>query len=257
VTDAASNRVSLTNVPCTTGIAAGAASSGLLTVTINGVDTVTEAARGVTFAAGDRVLVVKAGSIWVAVCRLDTAATGGAPLGSPNPDPPPPKPTTVTGSKTFTPVETRSRQGSKWRTDNDDVYQGEYGGWGNHTGCAFYGNGPRSLAGATVTGVSVRMRRKNAGGVTAAQDTTLWLLVEKTRPSGAPTRGGSTTDGPNLRWGETTTWSLPTSWGQAMVDGTAGGLAVYESDGSPYVILDGRSHYSASFALTISWKRTT
>lgn len=251
MTDAATNRVSLAGVPSWTGIARGAKASGLLTVTVAGIDIVMNASRDVTFAAGDRVVFVKAGSIWVATARLDTAATADQPD---NPDPPTPKPDTVTGTKVFTPVETRSRQGSKWRSDNDDVYQGQYGGNGNHVGCAFYGNGPRSLSGATVTGASIKMRRKSAGGVTAAQDTTLWLVTEKTRPSGAPTRTSST-DGPNLRWGQQTAVTIPTAWAQAMVDGTAGGLGIFESDGAPYVILDGRGHYSASFQLTIKWRR--
>ncbi|HET8716672.1 MAG TPA: hypothetical protein VFM50_02890 [Nocardioidaceae bacterium] len=234
------------------GIATAATSSGTVTVNAGGTVVTMNAPRDLTLAAGDPVTYLRVGSTWYVLQRYGTAAAADVD----NPAPPPPKPVTVTGSKTFTPVETRSRQGSKWRTDNDDVYQGQFGGNGNHTGCAFYGNGPRSLAGATVTGVKVKMRRRNAGGITAAQDTTLWLVVQKTRPSGAPTLGGSTIDGPNLAWGQTTTWTLPDSWGQAMVDGTAGGLAIFESDGSPYVILDGRGRYSASFALTINYTRT-
>lgn len=253
MSDAAGNAVSLAGIASGVGTAVGAASGGLVTVTVNGVDVSMLAARDVTFAAGDPVAFIRAGGMWVAVCRTGTGPPPAPP--SPNPSPPPPKPTTVTGSKTFTPVETRSRQGSKWRTDNDDVYQGQYGGNGNHTGCAFYGNGPRSLAGATVTSASVTLRRRNAGGITAAQDTTFWLVGEKTRPSGAPTLGSST-DGPNLAWGQRTTFTIPTSWAQAMVDGTAGGLAIFESDGAPYVILDGRGRYSASFALTIRYSRT-
>lgn len=256
MTDAAGNRVSLNGITSGIGIAVGAKASGLVTVTVSGVDIVMNAARDVTFAAGDRLAFTRNGGIWVAYARLDTAATTGPGADTPNPKPPPPKPVTVTGSKTFTPVETRSRQASKWRTDNDDVYQGQHGGQGNHTGCAFYGNGPRSLNGATVTGASVKLRRAGKGGITAAQDTTFRLVTNKTRPSGAPTLTSST-DGPNLKWGQSTTFTIPTSWAQAMVDGTAGGLAIFESDGSPYVILDGRGNYSASFQLTMKWSRTT
>jgi hypothetical protein len=252
MSDAAVNKVSLSGVPSGVGTATGAASGGLVTVTVNGVDVQMIAMRGVTFAAGEPTPFIRVGALWVALGLIGTAAPTG---GNGGPTAPAPKPVTVTGSKTFTPVETRSRQGSKWRTDNDDVYQGEYGGNGNHTGCAFYGSGPRSLAGATVTSAYVKLRRKSAGGITAAQDTTFWLVAEKTRPSGAPTLG-STTDGPNLKWGETYTFTIPTSWAQAMVDGTAGGLAIFESDGSPYVIFDGRGRYSSSFALTINYSRT-
>lgn len=252
MTDGAVNRVSLSGVPSGYGIAQGAKSSGLLTVRVNGEDIVMQAARDVTFASGDPVIFVRVGSQWAAVCRVGTAAAA-APAETPA-APPKPKPTVVYGSKTFTPVETRSRQGSKWRTDNDDVYQGQYGGNGNHVGAAFYGNGPRSLAGTTVLSAYCKVRRKSGGGITAAQDTTLRLVTERTRPSGAPTLT-STTDGPNLKWGASTTFTVPTAWAQSMVDGTAGGLAIYESDGSPYVILDGRGDYGASFSLTINWRR--
>ncbi len=251
MTDPAGNRASLDGIAAGIGIAAGAKASGLLSVTVGGIAITMNAARDVTFAAGDRVAFMRAGGVWVVTCRLDTAATAGDPD---NPAPPPPKPSVVTGSKTFTPVETRSRQGSKWRTDNDDVYQGQYGGQGNHIGCAFYGNGPRSLSGATATACYLQLRRRSAGGITAAQDTTLRLVTERTRPSGAPTLGAST-DGPNLAWGQATRWQLPNSWAQEMINGTAGGIAVYESDGSPYVILDGRGRYSASCQLTIQWSR--
>lgn len=254
MSDAAGNSVSLAGIPSGIGQAVGTKSGGLLTVSVNGVQISMMAARDVTFADGDGVAFVRAGSSWVAVCRVGTVAT--VPPEDPNPVTPPPKPATVTGSKTFTPVETRSRQGSKWRTDNDDVYQGEYGSNGNHTGCAFYGSAPRSLAGATVTSASVKLRRKSAGGITAAQDTTFRLVTQTTRPSGAPTLT-STTDGPNLAWGQSTTFTIPTAWAQEMVDGTAGGLAIFEADGSPYVILDGRGGYGPSFSLTVRYSRTT
>lgn len=252
MTDSAANRISLAGVPSVMGTAQGAKALGILSVAVGGQIVDVQAARDVTFAALDRVVMVKADGIWVAVARLDTGATQDTT--TTNPPPVKPKPTVVTGTKTFTPVETRSRQGSKWRTDNDDVYQGQYGGQGQHTGCAFYGNGPRSLAGATATSASVKLRRKGAGGITAAQDTTFRLVTNKTRPGGAPTLTSST-DGPNLRWGQSTTFSIPTAWAQSMVDGTSGGLAIFESDGAPYVILDGRGSYGASFSLTIHWRR--
>lgn len=248
----AANRVSLSGVPSGYGVAQGAKSSGLLTVKVGGINVVMDAARDVTFAAGDPVVFVRMGSRWAVVARINTAAPT-APAEDPAP-PPPPKPSVVYGTRTFTPVETRSRQGSRWRTDNDDVYQGQYGGNGNHIGCAFYGNGPRSLAGVTVLSASCRVRRKNAGGITAAQDTTLRLVTERTRPSGLPTLTSST-DGPNLKWSQSTRFTIPTAWAQSMVDGTVGGLCIYESDGSPYVILDGRGSYGASFSLTINWRR--
>lgn len=252
MSDASANKVSLAGIPSGIGTAVGTKSSGLLTVNVRGVSVVMQAARDVTFADGDPVVFVRVGSVWVAIARTGTAAPAAQPD---NPAPPEPKPTIVTGTKTFTPVETRSRQGTRWRTDNDDVYQGQFGGNGNHTGCAFYGGGPRSLAGATVTAAWVNVRRRNGGGITAAQSTTLRLVTQKTRPSGAPTLTSSTS-GPRLKWGaKDSSFDIPTSWAQAMVDGTSGGLALFDSGGSPYVILDGRGSYGASFSLTIRYTR--
>lgn len=252
MTDAAANRVSLAGISSGVGIAADVAAAGYVPVTVNGTTVTMLVSRDITIAAGDPVVFVRARSQWAVIARTGTVAP--TPPVVPLPPVPPPKPVTVTGSKTFTPVETRSRQGSKWRTDNDNVYQGQYGGNGNHYGCAFYGSGPRSLAGSTVTSAQVKIRRRSAGGITAAQSTTLWLMTNATRPGGAPTLTSSTA-GPSLAWGASTTFTVPTSWAQALVNGTAGGLAVYDSDGSPYVILSGRGDWSGAFSLTIKWKR--
>ena len=54
-----------------------------------------------------------------------------------------------------------------WRSDNDDVYQGEFNGQGNYIGCWFYGGKPKTLAGKTVTDAWISVRRKNGGGITA------------------------------------------------------------------------------------------
>jgi hypothetical protein len=40
-----------------------------------------------------------------------------------------------------------------------------------------------------------------------------------------------------------------------MVDGTSGGLAVFDGTGSPYVRFQGRGGYGPAFTMTIAWKR--
>lgn len=238
-----------------TAIAMTSKSGSTCTANVAGIDTTVSVSRDQAVAAGDRIIITKmVTGEWFCVGRAGTTAPPPPEEGEEPALPPPTKPTVTYGKTTFNPKETRSRQGSKWRTDNDDVYQGEYGN-GNHVGVAFYGNGPSSLNGATCTGVSVRVKRKSRGGAYSAQDTTIRLVDQKTRPSGAVTLG-ATADGPNLRVGEKATFTLPDAWGQELINGTAGGIAIYESDGSPYVILEGRSSYSASFALTLSWERT-
>ena len=233
-----------------TGVAMGAAVAGVVQVNVNGVQVGMYAAQGATYALGDPVAFMRVGNVWVIATKY-----GISPVSLPAIDPPPSHPATVTGLKTFTPVETRSRRGSIWRTGTDDVVQGQYGSTGNNTGCAFYGSGPRALAGATVTSASVTLQRAVSGGSPAAQDTEFWLVTQTVRPAGAPTLTLST-DGPDLAWGELSSFTVPTAWAQAMVDGTAGGLAIFQSGGSPYVILDGRGRFTSSFALTIRYSRT-
>jgi hypothetical protein len=233
-------------------IAQTAKSGSTCTADVGGEIVTVEVARDLTVAAGDALLLARSGAQYFALGRYSTAAPAAPSV----PVSAAPRPVAVqTGRLIITPIETRSRQGSKWRTDTTDVYQGQYGGNGNHVGCAFYGRKAATVSGATCTGAAIKVRRLDKGGTNAAQDTTLRLITERFRPSGAPTLT-STTDGPNLRRGQTDTYvEIPTSWGQAMLDGTSGGLAVYESDGSPYVILAGRESWGPAWALTISWRR--
>jgi hypothetical protein len=230
--------------------AAGSASSNAVSANVGGQITTISAVDGLSCAAGDSLVVHRIGSTWIAVARARTTAPLTPP---PSPKPPP----TTTGTKVFTPVETRSYRTSVhvgWRTDNTSVYQGQYGGQGNHVGCAFYGGAPRSLAGATVVAASIYVQRIS-GGVYAAQSTTMWLLSESSRPGGAPTRQISTS-GPHLAVGASVNGSsIPTSWAQAIVDGTAGGLGFYASSGSPYVRFAGRGDWSPAFSLIITWRR--
>jgi hypothetical protein len=231
--------------------ATAAKSAGAVTAVINGKSTTVRVARDLAVASGDVLIVLRIGSQWWAVAR----AYESAPAVVDTPTAPDPKPTVVTGSLVVAPIETRSYRGS-WRTDNADVYQGGYGGYGNHTGCVFYGTKPRSLAGATVIDAKIKVRR-SSGGVYAAQSTTMRLMTNATRPGGAPTLTSSTS-GPSLAVGATNTaFDIPDSWAQSMVDGTAGGLAFFDGDGSPYVRFAGRGTWSAAFTLTIRWSRTT
>ncbi|SCF06670.1 hypothetical protein [Micromonospora mirobrigensis] len=232
-----------------------AKSGTTVTAIVNGITTTVQVARDLSVAAGDILLVERVGAQWFAYAAVFTVPAGPAPVPveDENQTPPPPKPVITTGSLVVSPVETRSYRNGTWRTDNDDVYQGQYGGWGNHTGCVFYGTKPASLVGATVTSAVINVKRVSAG-VYAAQPTTMRLVTEKTRPTGAPTLGSSTA-GPSLAVGSSATFTIPTSWAQAMVNGTAGGLAFYDATGSPYVRFAGRGSWSPAFTMTIAWQR--
>jgi hypothetical protein len=246
-------------------------SSGACTASVGGIQITVRAVSGLVVAVGDMLLIVRHGSVYWAV-----AVTVAAPAVPPPPPPPTddekpdtgdtapaPKPVVTTGSLVCSPVATASYRDGKWRTDigpvNDaDTYQGRYGGssFGRNTGCAFYGSKPRSLAGATVTKAVLKARRLT-GGDYAARTPTLRLVSQSTRPSGAPTLNEST-NGPSLAVGSTTTsFVIPDSWAQAMVDGTRGGLAIHINADSPYIRFAGRGSWSAAWTLTIYWRRSS
>ncbi|MFR9800650.1 hypothetical protein ACL02U_32865, partial [Streptomyces sp. MS06] len=179
---------------------------------------------------------------------------------------PAPKPTTTTGSLVCTPVATSTWRDGHWRTDigsstSADTFQGRYSGssYGRNSGFAFYGSKPGTLSGATVTKATLKLRRLTSGDY-AARSPTMRLVGESTRPSSYPTLHESTT-GPALGvYGKVSpgeaTWSMPTSWGQALVDGTRGGIGIVISSDSPYIRLAGRSSWSAAWTLTLYWTRT-
>jgi hypothetical protein len=235
------------------GIAQGAVTAGkTVTVSFAGNSVVCLAARDLTTATGDVVIGLREPGQITIIARLCAAAPSAPDSGTGIPAP---ESYSVSGDLVVYPVETRSYRSGGWRTDMDDLLQGEWGG-NIYTGCAFYGTTPLSLSGATVTTATIMMKRI-AGGSSSSSTPTLWQITESTKPTGAPTRGSSIT-GPDLSVNEANTFTIPTAWGQALVDGTVGGLGIYvPSSGDPHVRLAGRDVYSPSMVLTLSWTRIT
>jgi hypothetical protein len=243
------------------GIAASViATNKTFSVTVNGTTVLARASRDLTVAIGDIVLCTRINNQVLAFSRLFQAAPAAPDTEQTSP-PPKPQPDVVTGSTVLAASFTGSYRNTGyvgWRTDNDSVYQGEYGSNGRHVGVALYGNSPRSLAGVEVLSASIRAKRLQ-GGDFAKRQTTLRMVTNKTKPSGAPTFYTATdANGPNLAVNTSdTTIAIPAAFAQALVDGNAGGLAIYVAGGSPYVKLAGRSDWSQAFTLTIKWKRET
>jgi len=235
------------------GIATGAVTAGkTVDVSFAGTTVTCLAARDLTTATGDVVIGLRQPGQIVIVARLFATAPSAPDSGTGIPAP---ESYSVGSDLVVYPVETRSYRSGGWRTDMDDLLQGEWGGQ-IYTGCAFYGTTPRSLSGATVTAATIMVKRV-PGGSSSSRTATLWQITESTKPSGAPTRGSSTT-GPTLDENETDTFTIPTAWGQAIVDGTVGGLGIYvPSSSDPHVRLAGRDRWSPSMVLTLSWTRVT
>lgn len=272
--DIAGARVSLAGQGTLVGVAASDASAGACLVTVAGIQVVARVVTGVTVVTGDTVLILRRGSAyWVLGVIGSAPSTTPAPTASDTQPPdtgdtaPAPKPTTTTGSLTCHPVATSTWRDGHWRTDigsstSADTYQGRYAhsSYGRNSGFAFYGSKPRTLAGTTITKCTIRLRRLTSGDY-GKRSPTLRLVSEATRPSSYPTLN-ETAAGPALGvYGKVSPWdatfTLPDSWGQAMVDGTRGGLAITIGSDDPYIRLAGRGSWSAAWTLTLYWRRTS
>lgn len=221
-----------------------------------------------TYAVGGTVLVARNGNAGGYV--LGTIGTAPAPelppelTGPPPPAPAPPRPPTTSTpreptaySRTITPVQVESyRPTYGWR-DAGDAYQGDYGSNGLNTGCVFYGTQLSSLGADLDQPYSARLTYyRLRGGDFSAQAPTFWQLQERRRPAGAPTRIGSSSTGTAVAVDRSATWDLPTSWVRELLEGDAGGLAVYVPGATPYMRLAGTRARAAAFALTVRYYAT-
>jgi hypothetical protein len=271
--DFADTRVSLAGEGTVYGTALTASASGACLANVGGIQVTVRVPPGLTVTAKQALLILRKGSTYWAIQTLTSAPA--VPPAPPPPDntidtndpAPAPKPTITTGSLVCSPAATSTWRDGHWRTDtgsstNADTYQGRYGGsgFGRNSGFAFYGSKPRSISGATVTKATVKLRRLTSGDY-GRRSATLRLVSESTRPGSFPTLNESTS-GPALGvQGHVSpseaTFALPTSWGQAMVDGTRGGLCITVSADDPYIRLAGRGSWSAAWSLTLYWRRSS
>jgi len=271
--DFADTRVSLAGQGALIGVSATASASGACLADIGGIRVTVRVPPSLTVTAKQSLLILRKGSTYWAISVL--TAPPAVPPAPPPPDDsvstsdpaPAPKPTTTTGTLVCSPVATSTWRDGHWRTDigsstSADTFQGRYAGsgYGRMSGFAFYGSKPRSIAGASVTKVTVRLRRLTSGDY-GTRSPTLRLVSESTRPSSFPTLN-ETSPGPALGvQGHVSpseaTFTLPTSWGQAMVDGSRGGLGITVSSDDPYMRLAGRASWSAAWTLTLYWRRSS
>lgn len=138
-----------------------------------------------------------------------------------------PAPVATTGTLTVSAVGLATYRGGELVGD-DRAEQGTWAGIGPHVGLFLFGNAFGSLAGKTITGMRVRLHRRNSGGIIAGVRIHLGLHGHATAPTSA---SGSTvtsvTPIGTLARNETRTFTVPASWGVALRDGTARGVGVY------------------------------
>lgn len=233
-----------------------AASGGVVTVDIGGQWVNVRTSRGLLATANDIVVVQRLGSQMVATAIVyESSVALIDPLDPAYPQAAPDvRPTTKTGVYVIHPVDTGTyRTGVGWRTDTQDLFQGDPSGNGYLQGAAFYGTKPRALTGATITKAVLKVKRLSAGSLSASTPT-LRLVSESTRPGGAPTLGSSAS-GPSLLPGQEADIDIGTTWGQGIVDGTSGGIAIYVAATTPYIRLAGKSGWAAAMTLVLNWSR--
>ncbi|MBS7531378.1 phage tail protein [Hazenella sp. IB182353] len=169
-----------------------------------------------------------------AVCNVTFTTS---PPDAPPPTPPTPKPTTY--AYTWNATSTKSwRTTYGWRTDNHYIYQGQYGGWGNHKGLAFfnYADIQSKLEGKTIKSVSLYLSRRS-GGANAAQSVHVYTH-SLTSASGTPEGEIAKINAGSIAVGRSARLTLPKTTGDKFKDGSAKGILLYASSGSPYAIFN-------------------
>lgn len=196
-------------------------------------------------AAGDVVVLQRSGGLLVC-----TGIVGGTVVVPPAPEPdepdtnpPPPPPTSTT--ITLTPTATGSARAGSVRPDTDTLNQGDWTGRGVQFGQAVY----KARRSGTCTRARLQVRRLNSGYF--SPQTPTWCLLNGASLSGSPSIRGVPFTGGALTIGATTTIALPNSWGQSLIDGSAGGLGIYVSGSSPYITLAGKNAGMMKLTLTI------
>ena len=136
-----------------------------------------------------------------------------------------------------------------------DVYQGAYSTqWGFYRGCYFYGSSAfDSLAGTTCTGLTITLSRKGSGGVAGPESVWLAPHPEPTKPGGAPYFPVAAVKYAGPAWGGTSTITLPTEWGQGLIDGKYAGIGHLYAGTADYAIFNSVGADSASGRLSVSF----
>jgi len=245
------------------GVAQSSASAGkTILVRFLGSTVTCRIGRGVgAVAFGDIVFAARSGGELVVVDLLHATAPTSEPDDL-NSYPPNPWDSVRTGTATVHPVETRTfRDTLGWRTDTDDCFHGKSGD-NNQAGCAFYGSKAVAYSGAEVLSAYIKVKRDPGSTWSPSSEVvTLKRIEERTlthamvKDKTEPTYVSGTTPGPNLSPSESENFTIPKSWAQDLVDGTAGGLAINSNSGHPKARLEGRHSWGPAFTLVFTFRR--
>jgi hypothetical protein len=148
----------------------------------------------------------------------------------------------------------RNNEGWSGAAESNHAAQGAYSTtWGYYRGCYFYGSPFTALAGRTCTGLTIRLHRTGSGGISGAER--IWLAphTHASQPTSSPYFAASAIQVGTLAWNATGTFTLPTSWGQALIDGTYKGFGHLYLGTADYAIMAGLDTDTLSGQLSLSW----
>lgn len=114
---------------------------------------------------------------------------------------------------------------SGWRGAASGAMHGDGDNWGSHNGVLvtmfFYTASQLAAVNGRVTRFKIRLKRDSSSGYSSPQGNHFFIHTALNRPSGSPVPAlGGQTDVGSLAWGQESTFDLPVSWGQALLDGT-------------------------------------
>ena len=160
---------------------------------------------------------------------------------------PPPAPTTSDQYGTWSMRDygyfTYGRNGvnvNSWNPGSKRIQQGEWSGYGNNYGFAFFDDSNiRSwLANGTPKdGSTITLKRASSGGYSSSQPVYL-CGATNTSCSGTPSGVKSYGNIGSLAWGETKTFNIPTSFVNDLKSGAIKSVCFYDSSGASYVKID-------------------
>lgn len=179
---------------------------------------------------------------------FQTSETPIGGLASPAGGSTPPSQTTQTISASLT--NSWRLNYAKYRTDNDYMYQGSWG-YGNHIGIAYWNTGGQRFSdiassATTIKSAILYVKRLNAGGYSTARAIAIYGHNQLTPPTTFDPSLLVTNYGElaTLKWGEELAIDMPSTFLTHVKSGTIAGIAIYQADEEPYVLLEGANEYN-------------
>lgn len=136
-----------------------------------------------------------------------------------------------------------------WRTDNNYVYQGEWGNYGHHKGLWFFGSAlSNAVTGKTIKRMRIYCKRLNQGGNQGKVNFVFRYHNYTSRPSGEPSLGSEYVTS-SFSQGQAKWVELPSKFFNNFESGSAKGIGLYttSTSNSSYGIFSGSAKIEVTY----------